>query len=167
MKIVILQGGNKLFYKNKDDYTVKTTIGNFTNVNEVIKKYPAVKDDKHIEKCVWCGKYFIKLGRGSANKKTCSDSCSIENRRQRNRNNMNKHKLFVKHQNQRVIDEYKKNKGLLPSGFHQIDSNKTMGETILWDGLPKKQNGVVDFDKEKMIINKLKKNLFKNNIIND
>lgn len=167
MKVIILEGGNKLFYKNRDEYTIKTTIGNFNDVNDAIQEFPVIKESRNVKKCVWCGKYFINVGRGCNTKKTCSNHCSIEHRRQRNRNNLGKHKLFVKHQNQRVIEEYKKNKGLLPTSFNQIDTNKTMGETILWDGIPKKLNGEYDWEKEQRIIKKLKRDLYKDNIVND
>lgn len=76
MKIAILNGGCKLYYKNKDEYTIKTTIGNFTDVNEVIKKYPNVKESKYVRKCKWCGRYFITIGNRSNKRKYCSDNCS-------------------------------------------------------------------------------------------
>lgn len=166
MKIVILLGGHKCFYKNKDEYVIKTSIGNFVDVNEVVKKYPSVKDDKHVKKCEYCGRYFIKIGNRQNRRKYCSDFCSMDAHRLQKWRNQLRRKNFLKHQNQRVLAEYIKNKGLLPTGFNQIDSNKTIGETILWDGLPKKQNGEIDFDKEQKIIKKLKMSLYKNNEIN-
>lgn len=165
LKVIILEGGNKLVYRNKDEYTIKTSIGNFTDVNNAIEKVPVIKTSKNVKQCEWCGKYFIKIGNRSNRRKTCSNNCSVELRRWRNRKNLDKHKLFVKHQNQRTIDEYKKNKGLLPTGFNQIDTNKTMGETILWEGIPKK-NGENDWEKEQRIIKKLKRDLYKDNIVN-
>ena len=166
MKMIILDGGNKLIYKNKDKYTIKTSVGNFTDVNEAVKKVPSIIGSKNVKKCVWCGRFFINVGPGSHKRKTCSKNCSIEHRRQRNRNNLYNHRLFVKHQNQRVIEEYKKNKGRLPTGFNQIDTPQTMGEVILWDGIPKKPNGEYDWEKEHKIIKKLKRDLYKNNIVN-
>ena len=60
MKVIILDGGNKLIYRNKDEYTIKTSFGNFTCVNEAVEKVPVIKESKNIKKCEWCNKYFIK-----------------------------------------------------------------------------------------------------------
>lgn len=166
MKIAVLDGGNKLIYKNKDEYTIKTTIGNFNDVNEVIKKYPEVKNSKNVKKCEYCNKYFIVIGNRQNRRKYCSDLCSKEAHRLQKWRNQLKRKNFYKHQNQRVLAEYKKNKGKLPTGFTQIDTNKTMGETILWESIPKKKNGEYNWEKEHRIIKKLKRDLYKNNIVN-
>jgi len=165
LKIIILEGGNKLVYKNKDEYTIKTAFGNFPDVNEAIKEVPSIKESKNVKKCEWCGRYFLSIGNRYNRRKTCSEECSIEFRRCRNRRNNDKRKLLVKHQNQNVIAEYKRNKGLLPTGFNQIDSNKTMGETILWKGIPMK-NGEYDWEQEARIIRKLKRDIYKRNIVN-
>ncbi len=165
LKIIILNGGNKLIYKNKDEYLIKTSFGNFTDVNEAVEKVPVIKDSKNIRKCVWCGCYFVNVGSGSNNRKTCSENCSIEFKRQRNRNNYHEKKIFTYNQNERILSEYIKNNGKYPSGFNQIDSNKKLGETMLWDGIPKK-NGEYDWEKEARIIKKLKRSLYKNNFIN-
>lgn len=165
MKLIILDNGIKIYYKNKDNYTIKTTIGNFNDVNEVIKKYPNVKESKNVKKCVWCGKYFFNVGSGSNNRKTCSKQCSLEYKRQRNRNNYHKKKIFTYNQNERILNEYVKNNGKYPTGFNQIDNPQKLGETMLWDGIPKK-NGEYDWKCEMKIIRKLKNNLYKNNFIN-
>ncbi len=165
MKIIILEGGNKLIYKNKDEYVIKTSFGNFTNVNEAIKKVPTIKKSKNIKKCNWCGRYFINVGSGSNNRKTCSKHCSSEYLKNRNRNNYHKKKIFVYNQNERILTEYKKNKGKYPSGFNQIDNPKKLGETMLWEGIPKK-NSEYDWNKEQRIVKKLKRALYKDNFVN-
>lgn len=165
MKVIILDSGNKLYYKNKDEYIIKTTIGNFNDINEVIKKYPDVKNSKNIKKCVWCGRYFVNVGSGSNNRKTCSKHCSSEFLKQRNRNNYHKKKIFTYNQNERILSEYTKNNGKFPTGFNQIDNSKKLGETMLWDGIPQK-NGEYDWKKEQKIVKKLKNALYSNNWIN-
>lgn len=166
MNMIILNGGKKLVYENKDVYIIKTAGGSFTDINEAVKKYPSIKDDKHIKKCEYCGRYFINVGSGSNNRKTCNKNCSLEFKRQRTRNNYHKKKYFTYHQNERILTEYKKNNGKYPIGFNQIDSPNKLGETILWDGLPKKQNGEIDWKKEQKIIKKLKRALYKDNFVN-
>ena len=165
MKVIILENGNKVIYKNKDEYTIKTTIGNFTDVNEVIKKIPNVKNCKNVRKCEWCGRYFINVGSGSNNRKTCSKQCSSEFLKQRNRNNYHKKKIFIYNQNERILSEYTKNNGKYPTGFNQIDNPKKLGETKLWPGIPKR-NGEYDWKKESRIVKKLKRALYKDNFIN-
>ena len=51
MKVIILDGGNKLIYRNKDNYMIKTSKGNFTDVNDVIKKVPSIIGSKNVKKC--------------------------------------------------------------------------------------------------------------------
>lgn len=165
LKVIILEGGNKLYYKNKEEYTIKTTIGNFNDVNEAVKKIPVIKDSKNIKKCEWCGRFFINVGSGSNNRKTCSKHCSSEFLKQRNRDNYHKKKIFNYNQKERILNEYIKNNGKYPTGFNQIDHPKKLGETMLWDKIPK-QNGEFDWKKEARIIKKLKNSLYLNNWIN-
>ena len=105
MKVVILEGGNKLIYRNKDEYTIKTSSGNFTDVNEAVEKVPVLKESKNIKKCVWCGKYFIKVGKRSNKRKYCSDDCS---KKADNSNRLdNYYKTLFVNYNENPADKYK------------------------------------------------------------
>ena len=105
MKVIILDGGNKLIYRNKDEYTIKTSFGNFTDVNGAVEKVPVIKESKNIKKCEWCNKYFIKVGNRSNKRKYCSDNCY---HKAHNSNSMdNYYKSLIVNYGENPADKYR------------------------------------------------------------
>ena len=76
MKIIKIKD-IQIIYKDFHEYTIKTPIGVFKDINDAVKCYPYLKDDgRNIKRCGYCGKYFIKAGRKDAARKYCSKKCS-------------------------------------------------------------------------------------------
>ena len=80
MKIIYLNDYIKVYYKELNEYTIKTPIGIFKTVDEALKTYPSIKEHKNIKQCK-CGKHFIRIGKENNRRKYCSDECSDKYRK--------------------------------------------------------------------------------------
>jgi hypothetical protein len=61
-----------------NEYTIKTPLGIFKDINDAIDCYPSLKEHKNIRECGHCHRYFIKIGKENAARKYCSEECSKE-----------------------------------------------------------------------------------------
>lgn len=75
MKIIYLTEHIKLIYKNFHEYTIKSPLGVFKDINDAIEAYPIITENKHVIKCKYCGKYFLKLEKRDNRRVYCSEEC--------------------------------------------------------------------------------------------
>lgn len=170
MKKLKLTNDVVLEWNSNSNYTVITPSNSFNDINEAILVYPELAEAKYIAKCNLCNKYFVKY---KANRrKYCSDSCSEEaNRLKQNKRDLH-NEYSINNRNKRSIEEYKSQHGQLPQNFNQCDFNiydkkqVMLGGVKLFQSHKKDDKGEYDWEYELKLIKKLKRELYKDNIIN-
>lgn len=170
MKKLKLTKDIELEWWSNSNYSIITPTNTFNNINDAIAIYDELKEAKYIANCELCNKYFVKY---KANRrKYCSDSCSEEaNRLKQNKRDLH-NEYAINHRNNRSIEEYKTQKGVLPQGFNQCDFNINdkksvmLGEVKLFQSHKKDDKGEYDWEYEHNLIKKFKRDLYRDNIIN-
>lgn len=73
---IIKQDNIRIIIKDRNEYTIKTPIGVFKDINDAINTYPNLAGNKRIRQCKNCGTYFLLYNKGDNPRKYCSDKCS-------------------------------------------------------------------------------------------
>ena len=149
-----------IIWKDIDSYVIETPLGNFDDINEAVKLFPNLTEDKHIVKCNWCGGYFVRFGNKYNKKKTCSKECA----RQSNIFKTTKYNYDNYKTKKRIsksnIHDFIQQHGSLPEGFNQDDNLYGLGESNLTENVAKnKKTGEYDWDKELKAVQKEKRRL--------
>ena len=140
--------------KNRNEYTIQSPIGVFKNINDAIQVYPTLIEDKKINQCPVCNKYFIRYGKEDNNRKYCSKECSEEYLRiYKNIYNSAWNRDKWLRESNKIILKDKDNRSMNWE-YHQNDIFWGLGESNL------REHPKDDFEHEHNLIRKEKKRLY-------
>ena len=138
----------RIIMKTRNEYSIKSPIGVFKNINDAIEAYPYLKEHKRISECPICNTYFIKYGKEDNARKYCSKECAETYKRIREReaNRMYARDKWLRESNHTRLKD--KDNRSLNWEYHQNDTFWGLGESNLHEH-PKD-----DFKHEENIIKK-------------
>ena len=149
----------RIIMNSRTEYKIQTPLGILTDINDAVELYPYLIEDKKVNQCPICKRYFIKYGREDNAKKYCSEECSrrgnINNTTENyyNRIFVNPYPFRTDYYTQQLKDtENRQADKQNPLEYHQDDTYWGLGTGNL------KEHCAHDPDREKKYVrNELKK----------